>query len=393
MAMPICWRIVSGYLLLLLFSVGLVSYSIVQLSGLGSTARAALNTDNRMIGHEEILTETFLSEARYAGRFIITHTAALHDQLRQFKDDFKRYMSELTALTESSEIEARLRRVDQLHLRYHNLFDQEVRYIRAGQPYAQSRYHQEREKILDSALRELERLRAELHGNLNHRLETMEGRARAARNLAIAGALVLIAVGLALSLLISKSITQPLSEFTRRAAEGFEEDGVSPTARWRIPEIQEISEILRYERLRLGEVAQSHREFINGISEQLAAPLHSLRDRLSFLKQKLSQTGTPEQNQSLDIIIKETECLIEHCNSLQALPGPVAAWSGGHQAVRPDDRETSLETVRIYSGSEVLNRAGHALGRAAKCGRDLLSSCAAFGQSTRLFRHGRTKRQ
>ena len=77
MRIPIFWRLLFGYSAILLLSVGLSTYSIIQLGGLSTTARAALDTDSRRIGNVEKLTDALLSEVRYAGRFIITHAEEL----------------------------------------------------------------------------------------------------------------------------------------------------------------------------------------------------------------------------------------------------------------------------------------------------------------------------
>ena len=332
MSVPIFWRIILGYSVILLLASGVAAYSIVQLGGLSGTALSALDSENRMMTYQETLTDAFLSEARYAGRFLLTRADAHHKEFGQFKEDFKRYMGEMTSRATAVEITARLLRTDELHLRYHELFDQEVRYIKAGQPYAQSRYQQEREKILDSALRELERLRAQLQANLNNKLETMEQAARAARNIAVAGTLLLIGLGIALSLLISRSITKPILELTRRTAEEPEvPDG--PVETGAIPEIQELSETLAHERHKIREAARSQAEFFDDLFEQVTAPLTSIQQRLTYLKRDLSQADGHEQNPSLEVIIKETERLIDHCNQLK--PPSTAAMAAAGDCPAP----------------------------------------------------------
>jgi len=341
MSMPIFWRIILGYSVILLLASGVAAYSIVQLGDLSGTARSALDSENRMMAYQETLTDAFLSEVRYAGRFLLTRADADHKEFRQFKEDFKRYMGEMTSRATSVDIKARLLRTDELHLRYHELFDQEVRYIKASQPYAQSRYQQEREKILDSALRELERLRAQLQANLNNKLETMEQAARAARNTAIAGTLVLIGLGVALSLLISRSITTPILELSRRTAEEPADPGSAVEAGG-IPEIQELSETLAHERYRIREAARSQAEFFGNLFEQVTAPLTSIQQRLTYLKRHLSQPDGHEQNPSLEVIIRETERLIDHCHQLK--PPPISAMAGAgdcHEPVRYQSRKAS----------------------------------------------------
>jgi CHASE3 domain sensor protein len=320
MSIPIFCRIILGYSVILLLAVIVAAYSIFQLGSLSGTARAALDVDNRMIAYQETLTDAFLSEVRYAGRFLLTRAAANHIEFRQFKEDFKRYMNELTALAPSDEIKARLIRVDELHLRYHELFDQEVVYIKTGQPYAQSRYQQEREKILDAELKDLEALKAALNRNLHDKLQTMEGGARDARVISIASTLILVGLGIGLSLVISKSITKPLEQLTRSVAQDSEPLLDTPSALSRIPEIWQLSDSFLQERRKLREVARSHARFVDSVTEQVATPLRSIKQRVDQLRRDIADTAPHDQKTSVDIIIRETDRLIEHCSRLQQIP-------------------------------------------------------------------------
>jgi CHASE3 domain sensor protein len=212
MRIPIFWRLILGTLGILLLSIAACLYSIIQLSTLSQTARAALDGDHRMIGYQEALADAFLSEVRYGGKYIITHAEDRHEQLRQFKNDFARYMEELKSLTQSEEVANRLSRVEQLHRQYHELFDREARYIRAKQTYAQSRYQQERDKVFESALSELERLKALLQKQLQDKLESIDRAAKTARTVAIITTLIVALLGTLFSLKISRSIAAPLKQ-------------------------------------------------------------------------------------------------------------------------------------------------------------------------------------
>lgn len=144
MRLSIFWRLTFGYAIILSFFVGLSSYSVMQLDRISTTAREAMDIDNRMIGCQEKLTDTFLSEVRYAGKFIITRTGSIHEEFLQFKRDFLHYMAEMQLHATNPDLKARLSRVEELHLRYQDLFDQEVRYLKVGQSYAESRFQQEK---------------------------------------------------------------------------------------------------------------------------------------------------------------------------------------------------------------------------------------------------------
>jgi hypothetical protein len=320
MRIPIFWRLTLGYSLILLLSVAVSSYSIVQLGRLSGIARAALDTDNRMIAYEEKLTDAFLSEVRYAGRFLITHAASLHDQFRQFRHDFDGYMNEIKSLAASAEIKTRLSGIEELHLRYQDLFDQEVRYVKARQPYAESRFQQEKEKILESGLGELERLRKQLQQNLHDKLENMEREAAATRTIAIAITLLLVGLGLSLSLAISKGITGPLTRLKLISEEEAEQGSGSSSEFYRVPEIQELSNALSTTQTKLRRRAEMNSAFVHTITERFVIPLISLKKRLVYLEAEFTEKATAEQKTTLDVLVQETERLIQRSGELQSLP-------------------------------------------------------------------------
>jgi hypothetical protein len=60
------------------------------------------------------------------------------------------------------------------------------------------------------------------------------------------------------------------------------------------------------------------------------------------LQRHLSQADGDEQNPSLEVVIKETERLIDHCNQLKPPPAAVLAAAGDCQEpVRYQSRKAS----------------------------------------------------
>lgn len=317
MRMPVFWRILWGYSAILLLSVALSAYSIIQLGKLSTTARAALESDTRRITTVEALTDAFLSEVRYAGRFIITHSNELYDQHRQFHSDFGRYMNELQTLSTSPEIQSRLTAIADLHSRYSHLFEREVKYIKSAQPYGESRYKQEKEKVLESTLRQLELLKSLSQKNLQNNLKGMEHAATNGRTLAIVTTLILVGLGFALSYKTSKSITAPLLALQRNAA-APEPCADSASEYARIPEIQDLSETLRRAKDHLRAAHANNAAFVRKVSVEFTTPLVSLKNRLNYLNTSLAEAATPEQRTTLATLADETERLIQGCAQLQA---------------------------------------------------------------------------
>ncbi len=214
MAISIFWRLILSHIGILLLSGAVCLYSIVQLGSLSQTAHSALDRNHRMIAYQEALTEAFLSQVRYGGKYLITHTEGRHEQLRQFKKDFVDYSTLLKRLGQSESIGDSLSRIAEFHEQYHELFDREVAYIRANQNYAQTRYQQERDKIVESTLNELDLLKAQLRTKLQEKLQSIDQGARTARRIAIVTTLIVLILGAILSLKVSRSMDGPMSEAT-----------------------------------------------------------------------------------------------------------------------------------------------------------------------------------
>jgi CHASE3 domain sensor protein len=390
---PIFWRIISGYALILLLSVGVLSYSIVRLGWLSGTARSALDTDYGMIAYQEKLTDALLSEVRYAGRFIIHRAPSLHEQFRQFKNDFSGYMSEINSLAAAPEIKTRLSGVEELHLRYHELFDQEVRYIKAGQPYAESRFQQEKEKVLESALGELERLKRQLHKNLNDKLETIDTAARSARTDAAIATLLLLALGIALSLAISKSITRPLANLKRVTEEAAGQESAPGSEFYRIPEIQELSDALDTARERLREAAKANRAFVYTITEQFVMPLLSLKKRLRYLQVELTEKVTAEQGTAFDVLADETERLIKRCAQLPGLPAEQVEKPKLKEPAHGSRDEQSLPRQNIGGKRYWGGFHGRMEAMGGRAARLLAEQWNAISHSIRTLASGRAKKR
>jgi CHASE3 domain sensor protein len=218
MAIPIFWRLILGTIGTVFLPAAACLYMAIELGTLSRTARSALDGDQRMIGYQEALTDSFLSEARYGGKFIFTHAEDRYSEMQQFKSDFGRYLGELKSLADSQEVAASLSKIDQLHRQYHELFDREVAYIRANQTYAQTRYQQERDKLLESALGELERLKGRLKENLQAKLRRIDRAARTSRRVGLLTILAAVILGAWFSLRISRSVAAPLKQPDRTAA-------------------------------------------------------------------------------------------------------------------------------------------------------------------------------
>ena len=391
MRLTIFWRLISGYAFILILFVGLSSFSIIQLGRISSTARDALDIDNHMIIYQEKLTDIFLSEVRYAGKYIITHTDSLREQALQFKGDFLRYLAEIKLQTPAPDLKAQLSRVEELHVRYHELFDQEVRYVKAGQIYAESRFQGEKEKVLDSVLAELDRLKRQLQQNLQDKLEAMEKAGRVARTIAEVTTLILFGLCIALSFVISRGITIPLSKLKRLTIEPTEEKFTLSSDLARIPEIQELSEALHSAHRKLQTVAVSNAHFVGSITEQFTIPLISLKNRLDYLNDELADKVTAHQKITFQVLTLETERLIERFAQLHSGSAPDANQHPGPSEFRNTVPNTS--ELRSRASSLRISLMTRAKAGAGTASNPLAIPWNAISQSIKILASGKARKQ
>jgi hypothetical protein len=107
-------------------------------------------------------------------------------------------MLRLKSLAASDEATQRLSRAEEYHAQYQQLFAREVEYIKARQPYAETRYREERERLVDYFLREHEALKSNLETSLQQRIGYVEQTARANQRFASIATLLLAISGIVL---------------------------------------------------------------------------------------------------------------------------------------------------------------------------------------------------
>ena len=196
MSTPMLRRFLISYTAMLIVMLSVSGYAVFQLGKLSSAAHIALSIEQRMIDQVDDLADAFLSEVRYAGKFTATQSPIQYDQFKQFKVDFERSLAQLKTLATEADESQRLSRVEEYHAQYDELFEKEVEYIRAKQPYAESRYREEKERLVDYLLREHDALKSNLENSLQQRIGFIEESARESQKLSLGATLLLAVLGI-----------------------------------------------------------------------------------------------------------------------------------------------------------------------------------------------------
>ena len=199
MSRPIVRRFLIAHAVMLSLMLAVSGYAVFQLGRLSSLAHTAVRIDQRMIDQSDVLADAFLSEVRYAGKFTATQATVHYEQYKQFKEDFERCLTQLKLLATSDDQLQHLSQAEKYHAQYDELFEREIAYLRTKQPYAESRYAEEKNRIVDYLLREHEAFKSNLQNSLQQRISSIEEAARENQKFTIWATVFLASLGLILT--------------------------------------------------------------------------------------------------------------------------------------------------------------------------------------------------
>lgn len=215
MSTPIVRRFLISYAAMLTLMLAVSGYAVFQLGRLSSVAHIALRIEQRMIDQSDALADAFLSEVRYAGKFTATQATVHYEQYKQFKDDFERCLAQLKTLAISADQVQHLSQAGKYHAQYDELFEREVEYIRTKQPYAETRYVEEKNRLVDYLLREHEAFKSDLQNSLQQRIGYIEETARENQKLTLWATLFLAMLGVILAYWLAQTSGGYLLSSTR----------------------------------------------------------------------------------------------------------------------------------------------------------------------------------
>jgi two-component system sensor histidine kinase GlrK len=312
-------RLILSYLLIFSLVSGMVVYAVFQFQRLNSIAAKVQKSDRSILDYGEKLADILLSEIRYEKKFIITRAAVDLDQFEQFARDFAEYFSRLELVAKYPEFQEVLFRVNESHRRYQYLFGQEVKYLKSGRDYAQNRYQREKERAVDAATEALEQVVTFAQENIHERLTQIESATAKSRTVLMAFTVLFLLLGVVVSFLITRSITQPilvLKEKTKDIAEGNLNGDLDLPA---IPEIREVAETFNLMCDKLRNLDRMKAEFFFSMSKKLSTPLTSIKERIDVLTKELDGIATSSLKLKMAILREESAHLIGVVNSMVEL--------------------------------------------------------------------------
>jgi two-component system sensor histidine kinase GlrK len=274
-----------------------------------------LERDRRILDLGEKLGETMLSEVRYEKKFFIIKDHALYDQFLLFQKDFERLLEDAGPIADLRG-KALLDAIRTQHQRYGKLVGEEMELVQSRQTYSEKSYRDEKENAVDGIIGDLEKLKARGQQRSEGKLTGLAAAGDDAHRVAVfiaAAALILV---VAISLVITRSVTKPLTvlkERTSMIARGEFEGKVDLTSP---PEIAELARAFNLMCDRLKDLDNMKSDFFSMMSHELRTPLTSIKEGIGLLLEGVGGSVTDKQRRLLTILAEESQRLISLVNSL-----------------------------------------------------------------------------
>ena len=316
MRLTIFSRLVFGYLAILSLVMAMSAYALFQIGQSNKVIHSALVIDSRLITFAGKLTDILLSQIRFERKFIITKDNVLYDLFLRNKSDFGQYFKEMMSLADDSQTQIFLSRANEHYQRYQTLFEEEVKYLKAGINYPQQWYKKEKEKATDGFMEELERLGSYSQQNTYSKIKGLHEAGAVAQRVVLVMTAAFLALGIVISIFINRSITQPISiikKKTREIAKGNFEGDLRLSSP---PEIEELAGALNFMCNKLKDLDKMKSDFFASMSHELRTPLTSIKEGISLLQDGVGGTITDKQKRLLMILTMESNRLINLVNSL-----------------------------------------------------------------------------
>ena len=307
---------ILGYVFLLALAAGMSMHFIWQLGRVTDVTHSIILVDNALISLQKDMTDELLSETRYEKKYLIVRDRALYRGFLKSRTEFEHNLSKALMLSLSPEVHDALNRAADFHVTYNSIFKEEAEYHKAGVRYDRTWYTLEKERAVNAAIEELVKVRTMSQQSILEKVEKLSKAGRQARATAMVVSAVSLLFGIALAVLITRSITHPLSAMqqkTKDIADGvFEADLKVPSS----PEIGALAQAFNTMCSKLKEVDRMKSDFFALMSHELRTPLTSIKEGTNLFLEGRCGEVTEKQKKLLQIISEESNRLIGLVNSV-----------------------------------------------------------------------------
>jgi two-component system sensor histidine kinase GlrK len=341
---------VTGYLAISIPVVAVSAYAILQLGLFHRGTGDILQMDNSMRSYQQKISDSFLAQISHERKYIFTKDNELHNQFILAEREISKRIDEAISIADTPHKREVLNRIKKYHGRYNSLFNEEVEFINKKQPYPPDRYKEEKEKAVDEMLLELRNLRLYTEQDTYEKIRHLGESGAKTNKIATGMGAGFILTGIMISIIITRSITRPLSllrKKTRQVAQGDFEGNLDLSAP---PEIGSLAQDFNLMCNKLNEMEKLKSDFFSLMAHELRTPLASIKEGTNLLLKGIGEEHNEKRRTVLTVIAEESNRLIDLVNSLLDL----SKMEAGMMALNLEKSDIRSLINKAVSGMEPL---------------------------------------
>ena len=254
MKLTIFSRMVISLLAIFILSMAASLYCILQLRQLDKITEVITKDDANFIFLQQDLLNTFFSMMRYEKKYFIMKDEGLYNQYLLVKVDFDKYLNDIADIVSVAEVEAPtsvactaeardlLTKINQNYQFYQSSFDEESNHLRSGTEYDQEGIQRKRNNAADEIMDNLEKLGKASSTTAITKAKQLGDAEDRARKAAIGISIAALAAIIAISIMLTITITHPLAAMKKKTREIAKGDFGNDLQLSSPPEIKELAQ-------------------------------------------------------------------------------------------------------------------------------------------------------
>jgi two-component system sensor histidine kinase GlrK len=309
-------RLSIVYLALFIVIGGIAVYAIFKLHQINKVTRTTLRINSPILDQKANLVDAILSQLRFKKKYLLTRDPLFFQQYQSAQENFDRFLSLVFTAADTDEKRASLNRMASHYQQFRTLVEKEMGYVRQRQTYSVRQYEIEIERSVDGVLEELSRMEAFARMDIQRSMKMLVASTSSAQPWVAGLSIFSILLVLTFSVLITRSITRPLSQLIHKTEEISRSIYDCHLNISSPPELMELARAFNTMCAKLNALDQMKSDFFSSVSHELRTPLASIKEGIGLLQKSMDSEVTPQQKRILTILSGESRRLIELTNSV-----------------------------------------------------------------------------